>query len=450
MKPFHEQLTAAIHRIRRYGGKKVGQIEDELAQAIGRKGRHSIEYWRKEGNTPYQIEDLENLTQALIARQGLPSQEGVKQFLRAGHHPEPERTGDRLWHRLGEMPANGPPAAGPEMRRRLLRWLPLPTFDTLFGADVCMEQLLTYLLAREQHHIISIYGIGGIGKTALANHAVRQVIQESHHFADVIWVSAKQSHVTPFGILGDDAPVKLETIFDDIGRLLGLTDVVRWPIPRKIEELAVELRRCPYLIIIDNLETISDYQHLVPWLVKLAGPTKFLLTSRCVPNTLERVTDFPLNELDPSPAETLMQHIADQKEVGAFDKQAVYRLVGGNPLAIILTISQMQYLSPQVVLEQIKLGGVEELYSYIYQKSWSLLTEPAREMLMTIRRAGDEAEWAWLIDMLNWEVTTLREVLHHLLSLSLVYPQHNQQNEPCYAIHRLTSTFLRTEVLGWK
>jgi hypothetical protein len=124
-------------------------------------------------------------------------------------------------------------------------------------------------------------------------------------------------------------------------------------------------------------------------------------------------------------------------------------LVGGNPLAILLTVSQMRYLPPAVVLSAI-VAGTAEIYTCIYWNAWSVLNTHAREVLFAIQRAGDQANWAWLEMVLDLSDQELANALQQLMDLSLVQPQLNVHGERIYAIHRLTSTFLRTEVLGWK
>jgi hypothetical protein len=116
----------------------------------------------------------------------------------------------------------------------------------------------------------------------------------------------------------------------------------------------------------------------------------------------------------------------------------------GNPLAIILLVSQMQ------VLVSMRLGAAADLYMYIYRQSWRTLSEAAQSVLFTIQRAGDQADWGWLAMTNDLDPAGLAAALQSLLDLSLIQPQQDMSGRRTYAIHRLTSTFLRTEVLGWK
>ncbi len=347
------------------------------------------------------------------------------------------------------------------LAHRLLARLPMPTYDRLFGVDAITDELLHYLRDPQRYLILSIKGIGGIGKTALANYAVRRFLAEDDTLHDLVWISAKQEYLTPSGIYHDIhggsqssdgivTQIRLEQLFDELGQKLGMVEVLRLPVDQKIDKLAVVLRKTAHLVIIDNLETVADFNRLTPWLARLAGPTKFLLTSREIVPSLMQVTPVALNQLDRQASRGLIEATAQLKNVGDCDAGRIYELVGGNPLAIILLVSQMQFLPPAEVLKNVQLGATKEIYRYIYWKSWRALSLPAQAVLFAIQRAGDVADWDWLAMVTDFPTGGLQAALSQLLDFSLVQPQRNNEGQRAFAIHRLTSTFLRTEVLGWK
>ncbi len=337
---------------------------------------------------------------------------------------------------------------------QLVQRLPAATYSSLFGVEAVVQQVVAHLCDPVGPSIVTIKGIGGIGKTTAADCAIRAVLQQPHNFTDVVWISAKQEFLTPSGITrahnGPATEIRLAQIFDDLGEKLLLPAVKELSLTEKVERLAGPLRHAPHLVVIDNLETVADFQSLVPWLAQLCAPTKFLLTSRETVPALAHVATIDLDEVDKAAAIALADYTATSKRVVDCDGEAVYNLVGGNPLAIILVVSQMRRLPPALVLETIRSGAAEELYTYIYHQSWLLISQPAKALLFTIQRAGDVAEWSWLELVHDGNSAALQATIVELMDFSLLYCQAGNAGERRYAIHRLTSTFLRTEILGWK
>ena len=92
---FAALLKEAIGRIKFAEGKKISEIQKELAQTIDKSGC-TIEYWGK-GNIPRNQHDLETIAHELVRRKGLITQDELEQFLRWGGHVEPNILSDDLF-----------------------------------------------------------------------------------------------------------------------------------------------------------------------------------------------------------------------------------------------------------------------------------------------------------------------------------------------------------------
>ena len=114
-------------------------------------------------------------------------------------------------------------------------------------------------------------------------------------------MSAQQQTLHPGGsirLLGEPALTADALIAALAAQLLEGTGI---PVPvateRALAALEGRLREAPHLIVVDNLETVTDVETLLPTLARLAGPSKFLLTSREAFTGQAEIYHFPVPEL---------------------------------------------------------------------------------------------------------------------------------------------------------
>jgi hypothetical protein len=213
------------------------------------------------------------------------------------------------------------------------------------------------------------------------------------------------------------------------------------------------------LVIVDNLETAADYRALIPELQGLVNPSRFLLTSRHSMHEYPGIHNLSLDELSPADTLALVRHEAGERglaEVAASPDarlMRVYEVSGGNPLALKLLVGQMHSLSlPRVVddLREARGRRVDELYQFIYWRSWQLLSEDARRVLaimpLVAESGGGLAQIAALSEL---HEESLADALTQLVRLCLVEVRGTVEARR-YSIHRLTESFLLNEVLKWQ
>jgi hypothetical protein len=128
-------------------------------------------------------------------------------------------------------------------------------------------------------------------------------------------------------------------------------------------------------------------------------------------------------------------------------------VAGGNPLALKLLVGQMHTLSLSRVVDDLRQAHgqqVDELYRFIYWRSWQLLDDPARRVLaimpLVAESGGGLAQIAALSELAEEQ---LMAPLKQLVALCLVNVMGSVEARR-YGIHRLTETFLLNEVLKWQ
>jgi hypothetical protein len=326
-----------------------------------------------------------------------------------------------------------------------------PTYEQLYGVEDLQAQVIEKLTAVSHPHLIALLGIGGIGKTSLADAAVRRVIP-TFRFDQVVWLRLEYPTL-------DGRSRHPEQSYSQI--INGLAATI-WPdsyqdVSQQQREVQVRyrLKQEPCLVVVDNLEAEEDTAYILARLHDLADPGKFLLTTRTRPMGETAVYTLPLTELSRSDAEALMRHHARGQGISlagatAADFDAVYERAGGNPLALKLIISQLHDLTLDQVLQNLvaqRGEDIEAMYTRIYERAWKLLTPTAQRVLssmQTVSEAGATADYlqdafGHIDDADFWPAVQLLRQRSLLEARGTIH-------EKKYGIHRLTRTFLQKHI----
>lgn len=342
---------------------------------------------------------------------------------------------------------------------RLESRLEPPSYHQLFGLTDLHNRVRTLLCEKTDIRIICLAGIGGIGKTSLADALAREVIARNC-FDEIAWVCARQQQFALWGEIQEiDRPALTpnELVIALDQQLSGALSPPRPPAER-LSALRARLAEQSHLIILDNLETAADYQELLPLLRELSQGAWVLLTSRVSIHDQPGIYTVNLAEMESADAEALIRNEAFRRGIDDLAQASpetisqIHSIAGGNPLALKLIIGQVQVRSLPTVLEDLKEARgrrVEALYDYIYRRAWDLLDEVARRVLLTmplVTTPGTTIDHLAGVTSLGHDA--LYDALDMLIRLSLV-DVGGPLNERRYAIHRLTETFLHKQVTKW-
>lgn len=220
----------------------------------------------------------------------------------------------------------------------LVDWEDAPEVSGFYGRESELALLSDWLL--EQHcRVVSVLGMGGIGKSALGVTLMHRVADQ---FEAVIWRSLR------------DAPT-CEPLLDELLRILAgePLSIVSDTLERRLNLLFEYLRRRRVLLVLDNFETVMEAAEgsgrMLPGyegygrLLRRAAETKhkscLLLTSREKPFELAPLEgnrtparSMHLGQLDAEASASLLQ----EQEVtgGAAELERLIERYGGNPLAL--------------------------------------------------------------------------------------------------------------------
>ncbi len=340
--------------------------------------------------------------------------------------------------------------------------LEAPATTKIFGIDKSLAALSDLLTAHECPWVISLEGIGGIGKTTLANTLMRRLIQRNE-FDDFGWISARQDRLYLRGrIQPVDMPaLTREQLIEGLARQLLGDELLPKPFALEpaLQLLRTRLKQIPHVIVIDNLETVADVEALLPTLQNLANPTKFLLTSRKSLHPDQTIYQFKVSPLAETDAFSLVRFEAHQRNspeliIAGDDKlQEIFETVGGNPLALRLVVGQACLFDLNIVIDNLKAARgetVENLYEFIYRHSWDKLNDTAQRVFIAMplvpERGGSFGEIVEISGVHDADVT---DALSQLAMLNLVNRQ-RLVDKSRYSIHSLTRTFLHKHVTRWQ
>lgn len=323
-------------------------------------------------------------------------------------------------------------------------------YNQLFGLDDNCQQLLTCLQQKDSPWVIAIVGIGGIGKTALADNVARKIIH-AFIYEQVVWLQVN--------------PVQNRPPSETLDKLLTLLAEKLCPqfSPHATSEqrngqLRQTLKSASYLIVIDNLESEADVAFMADVLNDLANPSKFLLTSRVRLPVSALASSLILAELSLQDTIALIRHHAkiirllDLTTALDDELQMIYEVTGGNPLAIKLVVGLTAvYPLPRILadLKEAKTQEIVGLYHRIYWQAWHSLSSHGQALLELMPMVGGiGATPEQLQAMSELEENKLWSAISELVNRSLLEVRGNAW-ERRYSIHRLTESFLYTEIIQW-
>jgi hypothetical protein len=339
-------------------------------------------------------------------------------------------------------------------REKMLARLDQPTYTELVGIDEPYTAISEALLDKSEHFIVSIDGLGGLGKTAIVDHIAREILH-TIQFDEVAWVTAKQTHLSTRGRLQVESGKPALTflmLIEALSKQFELPNNFGGSQLQKQRLVQKYLRERACLVVIDNLETVADQNALLPELKKWQNPSKFLLTTRHRLIDQPGVYSYSMRELSETAAFQLVRNEAKRTGFDSLAKandediRQIYEMVGGNPLALKLIVGQLRFYSLPRVLTRLAESQHNQsgigLFDYIYQESWESLNDDSKTILLILTQAGETGfTLDHIVSLTDLPDVRVEQCLEELILISLVDLKGSFLDRR-YSLHRLTEIFL--------
>jgi hypothetical protein len=337
-----------------------------------------------------------------------------------------------------------------------------PTYNRLFGVEDFLARLQVEVQRPGAPWLILLQGVGGLGKTALADASLRRNVGQGW-YDEIAWVSARQKSFQLHGrIVATDTPtLSHEALVEALAQQVLADTPLPGPffVDKALPLLVSRLQNAPHLLVVDNLETVVDVAALLPTLRRLVNPSKVILTSRVHLSSESAILALTVPQLSASAACELVRAEGELRNapwlVEADDDALapIYETVGGNPLALRLVAGQAIVHALPTVLGNLRAArgrSAEQLYIFIYRGAWNDLDEKAQRTLLALPLAPPSgASLEHLVQMSGLSEEAVHNALEDLVRRSLVDVRGDLYRRR-YTIHSLTRTFLLEQVAKWR
>ncbi|CAG1014194.1 hypothetical protein ANRL4_05137 [Anaerolineae bacterium] len=306
------------------------------------------------------------------------------------------------------------------------------------GRKIELGRVIDALSPTARVWIISLTGVGGIGKTELAVQAAHIVAQRGL-FQSIVWATAKESWLTPEGIRFQKPEYGLVSLDDLLNTVIDVLQLdprlLRLSSNRKQQQVKEALSSTSCLLVVDNLETVQD-PAVIQFLTEIPQPSKALVTTRvgglrvhgaAIAQTLEGQREIRIGPLSEEDAidlfllRTAENSISFSRKEHLSELQEVVNKAACIPLAIEWIVGQMvvRHSTLDDAVNRLRLSNGEVL-KYCFDNLVDAVGKKAKRLLMAVPVFTESAASDALSAVTDMRPESRDEALQRLYTTSLI------------------------------
>lgn len=241
--------------------------------------------------------------------------------------------------------------------------------------------------------VISVIGVGGVGKTSLVLSCLYDMLDEDINFNTIIWITLKTK-----GLYDGDFKSIKNVILNLDDNFKKLDNSFSSDKLNNLENILSYMKENNTLLVIDNLETLSSDKTITTLFEEIPLGSKILITSRIGVGNYEQ--SFQLNSLDEKESLFYFRKLINAYKVNSMLKQKDSNIqkylhkIDNNPLAIKwFVINVGKGMNPEDILNKHINNLTDFCLSNIYEK----LSDDAKYILRIILIKANKCGFAELL-----------------------------------------------------